>query len=309
MYDYQGNHEFEARSGRVPERAFARSHRVYLFRKVSDEGPTNPFTARLFMGVLELRDYALGKKFGAGNIDDARDIFDSCYTPVLNALQTSRAAVRNIGQLLKRHQGKLGDPGIVKRRPNNLELSENIDQPLRSETATFLVNGVIAIKGTQRVVNQFGIDISFLFGKEESFKKGLKSMDSESQLALAKFLWSVRSTWSEEFVARRNLLEHHGWTLQDVKYKVGISGTLELIEPEIDGTPVSIYSANMLNRIISFVENLVVYALNSVVTYPLVLIEIPKPQRDPAMPKRFHLAIKEPGIQPWVIRYRENDFP
>lgn len=130
---------------------------------------------------------------------------------------------------------------------------------------------------------------------------------------MAQFLREVRSKWSEKFILRRNSIEHQGWSLPPVEYKILPGNKVEIIEPEVDGMFLSFYSKYMLNRVMSFIENIVLYAFKSTYEPPIVITEIPINQRRPECPKRFFKELRIPGkiesrFLEWDIRYSEDDF-
>jgi hypothetical protein len=280
----------------------------FRIQKVADEGTREPFYARLWLGIFELRDYALSAKLRSNKIDAVRHDFDVLYEPVLDAMSASRTATKNIQQLILNHQRKLSEGKIIRSQAHTLEISESISKPLRNEIITFLVNGVIAIKDTQKVVEQFDVNIGCLFTKQANFKRGISKLKVEGCTSLAEFLCDVRSAWSENFISRRDSIEHNGWVLPQVEYRLVAPQRVEIIEPQIDGMLVSCYSKEMLDRIISFVENCIVYAFKVIMKPPLVIVEIPSTQRDPDCPRRFKLDFKRPEILEWDIQYSERDF-
>ena len=130
---------------------------------------------------------------------------------------------------------------------------------------------------------------------------------------MAQFLQDVRLHWSEKLILRRDSIEHEGWVLPSVKYKILTSKKVEVAEPQVDGVPLSHYFKYMLNRVMSFIENIVIYAFKSTYKAPVLITEIPLSQRDPVCPKRFRKDLKIPGkIEPkyleWDIKYSEDDF-
>ena len=65
---------------------------------------------------------------------------------------------------------------IVEFQPSAYAISESIDKALRDETAEFLMNGVVAMKSTQAVAEQFGITIGCLFTKPAKFEDGVTAL-------------------------------------------------------------------------------------------------------------------------------------
>jgi len=280
-----------------------------ILQKISDEGSSSPFTARLFSGILELRDSVLNRQVGDKSLYVARSQFDALYDPVLNAMQASRTATSGIERILQDHQRKLSSGEIVRFQGDTLDLAESVDQSLREEFNKLLVNGVIAIKASQKVTNYFGISIGCTFSEDPKFAKGRDELINLGHDSLAKYLADVRQTWSADFIDRRNGIEHDGWSLPLVGYEVHQPNrTIRIVEPEIDGTPVSKYSTLMLGRILNFVEDVIVYSFKTRVRPPLVVVEIPNSNRDPSSPKRFRLGILGQETE-WQPVFQDLGFP
>jgi len=286
----------------------------FIFKKISDkEGSSEPFYARLWIGISELRDSALYAKLKHSDIETYRNKFDNAYKPVLDAIGAIRTADKDIQHSIHTHKNKILTCEIVQIQEHAIEISESIDKLLRDSTATFLINGVIAIKDIQKVAEIFDIEVGCLFTKEHNFKKGVSELEKQGHKLLAQFLQEVRLHWSERFILRRDSTEHDGWILPSVEYMVQFPNKVEMIEPQVDGIPVSHYSKYMLNRVMSFVENILIYAFKITYEPPVLITEIPLNQRDPVCPKRFRKDLKIPGkIVPkyleWNIKYSEDDF-
>jgi len=214
---------------------------------------------------------------------------------------------RKIEDLIKEHKRKVHKGEIITFQSNAFNVLESIDDDLREEVSKFLSSGVRALKATQKAVAQFDINIGGLFQKQTRFEACINGLENEGHESLSNFLKETRTKWLDSFIERRNLLEHENWVLPMVNYAIWAKQRVEVVEPLIDGVKVTKYVADMANLILSFVENIVVYALK--ITIPQYsIVEIPEEKRDPVIPKRFRLDIKRPGIQEWEIKYEENSF-
>lgn len=281
---------------------------AWQLQKVADEGTSSVFYARLWAGVCELRDAALMANVTPDNLDAARREFDEYYDPVLRSLTSARKAVRGICASIEEHQRKLATVEIVRFQPNAYEISECIDDPLRDHIAQILSHGVRALKGTQKVTSFFGVEIGCLFTKEPSFLKGVDELRSRGAGDLADFLVETRERWSEAFIRKRDQLEHEGWLLPVVGYRLRPDRTVEMREPEVDGLPVSRYGRQMFNCLASFFENVTVHAFRTALKPCMGIREIPKDQQPSSFPRRFDTWHPIMGTPEWSLHYSEDNF-
>lgn len=281
---------------------------MFVLKKMGDEGTSSPYIARMYSGIFKLRDTALSHKYNTHKIEKERLEFDRLHKPVLDALETCRTSTKQLENLWTSYVRKVEMGLVVSFQRNAMNVSECIDKQLRDLITSILVNGVIALKGTQKITALFGVDIGCLFMKQENFKKGIELIKLTNGIELADFLSCVRDTWSEIFIYRRNSLEHEGWVLPEVKFITILTDKIGISEPSIDGVNITRYSRDMTNRLISTIENLIVYSLGTAIKAPMVIVEIPEIERDTSIVERFKLDLDRPGVEEWKIKYTETDF-
>ena len=219
-----------------------------VVQKVSDEGTTSPFIARLMLGILRLRDtiYLDAK---------ARDGFDTLFEQVSSSLSSARDAAREIGELWAAHEGKVASGTCVRRTANVIHIDDNIDRDLRRVTETFLNASVRALKhGLQQTAKELGVDLGFWFKKKPAFERGLEALRAPDA-DLAEYLASARSAWSETLVSRRNAIEHEAWVLPRLSYR-DIAGAVVVDEPVVDGMTLRAFTTVMLDRFFCAVEDI-----------------------------------------------------
>ena len=282
---------------------------MFRIQTIAEANPSDPFEARLLLGILDLRAKALQFDRSRSDSELARMEFDESYDPVWKALRATRTSVMNINRAIGDHIQKLSIESIVQFQSGAYSVSESIDKLLRDEMASFLMNSVVAIKGTQRVMKWFGINIGCLFVKPVNFERGVDVLRLEGHKALAQFLGEVRANWSEDVIHRRDSQEHSGWNLPSVEYRVVGSNKVEMIEPEIDRVPVRHFCMVTFNRISSFVEGVIAYGCKQLLHEPVVIVEIPRDQRDETCPVRFRLDLKRSGVEEWEICYSDSAYP
>jgi len=273
-------------------------------QKISDEGSHVPFVARIWIGLCNLRDDLLQSANIA--LDTGRKIFDDSYKPVLDSLVTMRSATHTINKLFFDHRRKAEAGELVSLQHNAIEIKESIDIPLMQNLSIVINSGARALKSMQFLLTNYGIDIGFLFQKETKYQQGLCDLQVKDAV-LSEYISSVRRSWSEMFMERRNLLEHHGWCLSRINYRIS-PDNIEVFEPDIDGLVVTHYTDKMSNRINAFVEELIAYAFSKLLPASYVLTEIPDNKRYPSNPTRFEITLAGPGKVPWVLKYDDTGF-
>lgn len=277
----------------------------FQIQKIHDEGSSEPFIARLWLGILEIRDQVL--QFRYDDMASARNAFDRDYQPVLDSLEILRTAARNIRKLIDEHCRKVEAGEIVSFQPNAIAISESIETLLRDMVSTFLNAGTRALKGMQPLLERFQISIGCLFMKEANFQKGLDDLRAKGHIPVADYLSSVRTAWSEPLITRRNALEHEGWRPSPVKYRVD-GGRVVMIEPDIDGLPTSEYADKMTKRTINFVEDILAYAFSTMLPTPVIMVEEPVTERDSTRPTRFQLNLIGGDKTPWTLQFDDQGF-
>jgi len=271
----------------------------FIVQKVSDEGSSSPFYARLFLGNLRLRDMVFP--------DPARRLeFDKAYELVVMTLPNARTTSQQLIKLWADHKRKVASGEIARTRGIQVEIDESIDNELRQHTEAFLVSTARVLKqGMQDVAKVVQGNIGFLFQKSVPFEKEVYELE-KSDPNLAKYLRDTRQ-WSERLIEDRNAIEHNGWLLPRVKY-VETSGAVHAVEPQISGQSVSEYVNSMMDRVTCFVEDVTAHYLQGSMPAGFSITEIPLAQRVPEAPERFRLTFTNGGLPIWRIAYHESTF-
>jgi len=282
----------------------------YQVKKVSNEGTSSPFISRLFMGMLEFRDqlFLLSAKGEERLIK--QDHFDKQFKPMIDAAQASRDAAINIQEMIVSHFDAIQNGNAVRYRGNQYDILETIDIPLSQAVDLLLDQSIVATKaGLQNILKDpLKMDIGFFFQNKNLFNQGVGNLRASSENNLAQYLHDVRNSWHEELQDLRVQHEHKGWSLKNIEYQLIEKSGLLLSLPIILGMSVNDFAIKTANRVLLFIENMMVYAMQRYCyQYPIFVVEISKEKRDPANPQRFRLAPK--GLDtspPWVIAYSDD---
>lgn len=271
----------------------------FILQKMMDEGSSSPFIARLYLGILRLRDVVF--------LDYAkRDIFDKPYELVMEALLNTRSASQEIVQLVVDHFSKLVKREVGQLRGHTIHIEETIDEKLRKEVETLLNSAVRALKqGMQEVTKALQFNMGLLFQKQNPFEKGVAELEKSDPL-LAAYLRETRK-WSERLLNSRNAMEHEGWILPRVRY-TEVSGVIYADEPEISGQKVTDFVKFIVDRLTCFVEEVTAHCLKARMPAGITVTEIPLFQRESDMPLRFQVTLTNGGMPIWNIAYHQSSF-
>ena len=144
----------------------------WTVKKLADEGSQSPFMARLFMGMLRLRDAVFPEAA-------TRDGFDKAYDVVLTSLMSARTSAQDIARIWPEHARKVASGEIARLQGRNIHIHESVDKELADATDSFLNAATRALKhGTQRVAAELGVNIGFLFQKQPHFERGLAALQA-----------------------------------------------------------------------------------------------------------------------------------
>jgi hypothetical protein len=258
-----------------------------------NEGASSPVMARLFLGILDLRDNVL---------PDAvkREAFDKKFETLWSALSSTRAAERDLARLWSLHLEAIRTGVAVDVVNGMIRERGDIDGPLRRAAEAFLLGAVRTTKnGLQELAGILGTDLGFFFKKEGAFAGGLEELKGHDP-DLAGYLTDAR-VWHEALVKDRNKIEHESWKLPPTGYTLLAGAVVRATEPEIGGKPVTIYARETSDRICAFVEEVLVHQFQRALPDEFAIAEIARGERDPEVPKRFRLTPRIGGRNHWRI--------
>ena len=154
--------------------------------KVSDDGSSSEFVARLVFGILRLREDAVRHMCPSPEEDflRKRHEFDDVYDPVLSAMRATRGAAKELTQIVSSHIGQVDDGTIVRFQPRAFQITQGIDLKLQELAGRVLIQAVIALKAVQSVTAFFGLDIGPFFQNAANFERGMLSLRAAGHGAL-----------------------------------------------------------------------------------------------------------------------------
>ncbi|MHB8857541.1 MAG: hypothetical protein ACYC6K_13080 [Bellilinea sp.] len=281
----------------------------YQVKKVSDEGSSSPFISRIFMGILFFRDQLFLIDTDGQQRRASLNYFDQQFKPMYEAAQATRDAAIRVCELVDSHRSAIQNGNLIQFRANQYDILETIDKPLSQAVDLLIDQTIIATKtGLQKILKDpLNLDIGFFFQKDKDFHEGLKNLRALGENDLAQYLQDVRVNWHSKLQELRTEHEHGGWSLDSIEYELTAPYTVKINLPTVLSMPVNEFVLKTANRVLFFIENMMVYAmLRYSHQSPIFVVEIPIESRNPPNPKRFRLAPKGlDGSTPWVITYQD----
>jgi hypothetical protein len=269
----------------------------FVVQKLADEGASSPFMARLFIGILTLRDTLA---------DSEKQQFEAAYHPLITTLLEIRATAKELADIYADHASKIAAKTIVLVQGPTIHIAESIDRPLAKKVDEFLSAATRSFKDKmQRVTAALGVNTGFLYQKPSSFERGVAAL-ALVDAPLAAYLREARQ-WGDRLVNARNALEHEGWQLPRIVYTEN-AGSISVSHPAIDGQPVTEFVTHMTDRLMCFVEDVTVHCIQRHMPAGISITEIPSAERAAQMPTRFKPTLGNGGMPLWRINHHTSPF-
>ncbi len=269
-----------------------------VFLKMSDEGTSSPFIARLSLGILRFRDIIFPDRA-------QHEKFDEAYEFVFTTISNVRANAKKILDMIAAHRVNVASGRAARLKGQTINIEESIDFALHSAVAEFLNGSVRLLKDAmQKLLVVLDMNVGCLYRKTGGFKTEIATLRKTDPF-LADYLQETRK-WSERLISIRNDL-HKGWLLPKFAYKEN-AGTIDVEEPQILGQPASEFVNHMTDRLCCFVEDVLIHALQARMPSGLSVAEIPMSERKPVCPERFEPTFVSGGTKIWRIAYHASKF-
>jgi len=269
-----------------------------IVKQVRDEGTASPFVARLILGILSLRD---------GIFDPQLKLeFDQGYQRIIAALRSVRAIAVKTKATWEGHLEAVAAGKIVRMEGRALSVQQGVDDELSQQLESFINTTTRVLKKElQGLLKLVDVDIGFLFTKEDNFNRGLDALQlTDSSLAV--YLADAR-TWLEPIISLRNALEHGGEIYSAVAY-IRLGDEISAKEPKVGGVDLISFLDTTRDRVLCFVEEMVVHSMQRKVPSSLFLTEVASADRDPGAPVRFKFTVDVPPLTSWKIAPHRRSF-
>lgn len=287
----------------------------YTMKKIDNsKGSSNPFVARMFIGILELRKDAY--QFLPGSQEEKNKKiyeFDEFFSPLHTSMDVSYEKVLEILRLITEYKKKVKDGKVIYVQNNTTQITETIDRKVNELFKDYIINIHRAFNELKPLLKFLQIDIDCLYMKDLKFNEGILTLIGLGMNDLADVLRQHRLRWSENFKKLRVDIEHYGYNIEEIGFKKNIeNSSFIMVEPNIDNRMLTQYIIDTTNEVISFIENMLIYAISKMLPTGIIICEIPENLRDPKLPEKFKISIN-PNLFPndcveWHINDSKYEF-
>ena len=97
-----------------------------------------------------------------------------------------------------------------------------------------------------------------------------------------------------------------GWNLSNVKYTFS-DGVVSMVEPLIEGKPVSEYVARVFSILALAIEEVIMYGFQRSLMGPIAIVETPLEQRNPINAQRFRRTLRGTEVT-WQLKWTGKGF-
>lgn len=254
-------------------------------------------------------DYVHRFLFGLGGIrscvcrsEESRLAYDKSFSPIMQSLTEMRIAKVKCLELIERHSKDISEKRDGLFTGNQITVNDPIDDELNLLFKDFFIRGVMVTRSLNKHTEHLGCSTSFLFSdQEKKFKRGMESFPLKEGDArfeyLKKFVSDHKQTWYQVFMDMRTEMEHLGWSLEDVKYKLDRKMNTYPIFPKASGLEIPYILDTCWSNIVHLCEEITVFALSLNLKEDMIIVKIPETEREKHNKARYIVShTSMPGV-------------
>jgi hypothetical protein len=251
--------------------------------------PGDDFLTRFLFGLGKIRNGAYSR--------DERLAYDQSFAPVFQNLKEMNLAKRKCREIISSHceAVEAGADGLY--HGNQIDIKVPIDDDLNLFFKDFFTRGQMAVECLMAHAGYMGFNISFMFSdNEKKFLKGAKEFpldpDDDRFKALHGYITHHQQSWYTSFKGLRNGIEHAGWSLPAVRYRLDDKLGVNMVLPRHENREIVELLDDLWKGMINFIEELVVFLLSLKLKNNLVVMYLPPDKRNKNIPIPYVLTSK-----------------
>lgn len=266
-----------------------------VLRKAFEVKQDDDFIHRYLFGLGGIRSFVYKNKDLA--------TYDSSFHRCFQNLVEMKLAKEKVEELINKHIEVIRkkEDGIY--HGNQIDINNPIDDELNLLFKDFFIRGSMAIDGVKKRAEFMELKIDFLFSEQDkSFEKGTKKFpldESDDRFkTLLEFVKNHKKGWYSDFREFRRKIEHEGWSLEKINYRLGQKNKVEVIIPKIDNKEMIGFLNNLWDTMNFFCEEIITFLLGlKLDDKNLFIMFIQKEKRNPDLPIKYVVSHKSfPGI-------------
>ncbi len=249
------------------------------------------FHARFLMQMSQIRDCAYPR--------EERLAYDKSYHPVFQNLLEAKFAREHCENLISKHKQDVADSKDGIYHGNQIDVKTPIDDDLNMYFKDFFIRGTIAIDCLMRHTAFMGSGIGFLFIDDNSkkYKKGLKKFplknDDPRFTSLVDMIKHNKANWYAQFREIRRKIEHEGFTLPNLCYRLGAENKVEVIFPTFGNQSIEEILKICWENLPNLCEEILVFLLSLKFKDYIVIVRIPENMRGKHFPAKYAARHKD----------------
>lgn len=229
---------------------------------------------------------------------EKRQEYDKSFSPIFQNLLEAKYSKELLEELIKSHTEDIHEErdGIL--QGHQVNITKPIDTQLNMYFKDFFIRGVMAIDCLIRHTRHMGYGVSFLFSDdEEKFKKGIKKfplLETDDRFVhLKEMIHHNKEGWYAEFKEIRRKIEHEGYKIPDLKYKM-LDGKIIPIIPRFgNGQSMEEIIRICWENVSNLCEETLVYLISLQLKEELIVVFIPPELRNKNMPIKYAVRDKD----------------
>ena len=168
----------------------------------------------------------------------------------------------------------------------------------------FLEMADAIVKNLPSAMKFFVINIEYMADREQRFAKGCERNEAKHPELVA-YLRKLRPSLLD-IEERFRKMRVEGWNLSNVKYTFS-DGVVSMVEPLIEGEPVSGYVERGFSILALAIEEVIMYGFQRSLTGPIAIVETQPEQRNPINAQRFKRTLRD-NEPTWQLKWTGKGF-
>lgn len=261
-----------------------------ILRLAFEAGANDPFMSRMLWQIFKIRDHIYK--------DSERKDFDRRHGAVFQNLYEAKIAKEKCVELIKNHKANVraGKTSTYSETEGVIKINEAVQFELNMLFKDFFIRGNIALKCLVTLTRFMGFNMSFAFTDDDKFEKKkakfLEKNRDQKFIDYCAVLEEDRKTWYKIFIQIRNDIEHEGFKLPDINYLLGKNNEIKTFYPTINYQSLEEILDKCWLNIFYLCEEMTVFLMDTKITDPFFIREVPEDQRNPEQPFKYVVNVK-----------------